>query len=145
MTGVRDDHTATVIADGRILLAGGQDASGKSLDTAAVLDAGAAAFRLLSATMNDRRADHQAVRLDDGTVLLLGGEDDPASGPDVILTGVDRFVPATESFAPKAALEVARDDHRVALLLDGRILVTGGEDATWFARYGQSVQAVARR
>jgi hypothetical protein len=130
MNGVRDDLTATTLADGTILLAGGQDGSGRSLDTAELLDPGAQTFRLLAATMSDRRADHQAVRWLDGSVLLLGGEDDPGGGPDVILDSVDRFDPTTETFVPGTALLVPRDDHRVARLLDGRILITGGEDAT---------------
>ena len=127
---VRDDHTATALADGRILVAGGQDAAGVSLATAEILDPGAAAFRLLPGAMADRRADHIALRLRNGSVLLIGGEADPASGPDVILTSVDRFDPATEAFTPASPLMVPRDDHRVARLLDGRLLVTGGEDAS---------------
>ena len=130
LTGVRDDHTATLLGNGRVLLAGGQNGSGRSLDTAEILDPGVVAFRLIPDRMADPRADHQSVLLRDGSVLLLGGEDDPAGGPDVILTSVDRFDPTTELFAPAPALVVPRDDHRVAPLLDGRILVTGGEDVT---------------
>lgn len=128
LTGVRDDHTATLLTDGRVLLVGGQNASGRSLDTAELLEGGA--FRTVVAVMADPRADHQAVRLPDGGVLILGGEDDPAGGPDVILTGVELFDPATELFTSMAPLRVPRDDHRVARLSDGRILVTGGEDET---------------
>ena len=130
LSGVRDDHTATLLADGRILIAGGQDETGRSFDSAEVLDPGASAFRLLTAIMGTRRADHQAVLTPDGSVLLLGGEDDPGSGLDVILTSVDRFDPVSESFTPVTPLLVPRDDHRVVRLLDGRLLVTGGEDAT---------------
>ena len=95
-----------------------------------MLDLGAPSFRLLVAVMANRRADHRALRLRDGGVLLLGGEDDPGGGPDVILDSVDRFDPGTETFDPGTALLVPRDDHRIARLLDGRILVTGGEDET---------------
>jgi len=130
MNGVRDDHTATVLPSGAVLVTGGQNASGRSLNTAEILDPGATAFRLLAATMSDHRADHVAMRLPDGSVLVLGGEDDPGGGTDVILDSTDRFDPATETFAPDAALLLPRDDHRVAHLLDGRILITGGEDAT---------------
>ena len=130
MNGVRDDHAATVLLNGAILVTGGQDASGRSLNSAEILDPGAAAFRLLPATMSDRRADHLAIRLSNGKVLVFGGEDDPAGGPDVILDSTDQFDPDTETFAADGALLVPRDDHRAARLLDGRILITGGEDAT---------------
>ncbi len=130
LSGVRDDHTATLLADGRILIAGGQDTTGRSLDSAEVLDPGASAFRLLASPMGSRRADHQAVLTPNGSVLLLGGEDDLGGGLDVILTTVDRFDPDSESFTTMTALQIPRDDHRVARLLDGRLLVTGGEDGS---------------
>ena len=129
MTGVRDDHAATLLADGRVLVTGGQDASGRSLASAEILDPGAGAFRALPAAMGSRRADHAALRLPSGDVLLLGGEDDPAGGADTILDTVESFDPATETFLAMPPLAVPRDDHRIARLADGTILVTGGEDA----------------
>ena len=62
-------------------------------------------------------------------MLLLGGERDPGTDDDEILTAVETFDPAAESFAPFPPLAVPRDDHRAARLPSGRILVTGGEDA----------------
>ncbi len=129
---VRDDHHATVLEDGRVLVTGGQDASGTSLDTAEILDdAPDASFRLLAAKMASRRADHQAVLLPSGQVLILGGEDDPGDGSgDVILSTVDVFEPGAETFTALPPLGVGRDDHRAIRLLDGRVLVTGGENTT---------------
>jgi hypothetical protein len=129
----RDDHTATLLADGRVLVTGGQHPNGESVDTAEILDDVTAmptsSFRVLASRMSTSRADHIALRRPDGTVLLLGGELDPPAGPDVILTAVDRFDPATETFLALPDLQSGRDDHRAAVLTDGRILVTGGEDA----------------
>ena len=79
--------------------------------------------------MASRRADHQAVLLPSGQVLLLGGEDDPGDGSgDVILQTVDVFEPVAETFTALGPLAVGRDDHRAIRLLDGRVLVTGGEN-----------------
>ncbi len=132
LTGVRDDHTATLLTDGRILLTGGQRSNGVSVDDAEILDDVTAlptsTFKLLDARMSTSRADHISILLPDGTVLILGGELDPASGPDIILTSVDLFDPATAVFRPLPDLEVGHDDHRAVLLTDGRVLVTGGED-----------------
>lgn len=134
LTTTRDDHTATRLADGRVLVTGGQT-GGRSQATAEILDdpsAGAGSqFRLLTATLSERRADHQAIALPNGQVLLLGGEDDPANGtPDAILRGVDLFDPSSEAFTTMPALAVPRDDHRTVRLANGQILVTGGEDVT---------------
>jgi len=97
-------------------------------------------FKLLDARMSTSRADHISILLPDGTVLILGGELDPASGPDIILTSVDLFDPATAVFRPLPDLEVGHDDHRAVLLTDGRVLVTGGEDKD--AKAIDSVEAV---
>jgi hypothetical protein len=135
LSGRRDDHSATRLLDGRVLVVGGQGPGGSSLDTAEILDdpaAGpAASFRPLAARTGDRRADHQALRHPSGAVLIVGGEDDPGDGSgDVILDSVDLFDPATETFVPLPSLGTRRDDHRIVRLRDGRVLVTGGEDAS---------------
>ncbi len=131
LTAPRDDHTATVLADGRVLITGGQH-RGKSVATAELLDdPGASAdteFHLLKALMSVPRSDHTATLLENGRVLILGGETDPGNGNDAILKEVDIFDPSDLSFRALPDLKAGRDDHRVVLLNDGRILVTGGED-----------------
>ena len=51
LSGPRDDHSATLLPDGRVLIAGGQGPGGASLDTAEVLDPGGAVFRVLPARL----------------------------------------------------------------------------------------------
>ncbi len=133
LTGNLDDHTATLLRDGRVLLTGGQRPGIGTVDTAEILDDVAAApasvFRLIDARMSTIRSDHVSLLLPDGKVLILGGELDRPPQPDVILKAVDLFDPATETFKTLPDLAVGRDDHRAVLLEDGRVLVTGGEDA----------------
>jgi hypothetical protein len=131
LSGVRDDHTATTLADGRVLVTGGQDAGGRSRDSAEILEEGA--FRLLPDRLSVGRSDHLAVALPDGRVLLIGGESDPGGNDDAILGSVDVFDPATDRIAPGPDLAVPRDDSRAVLLLDGTVLVTGGEDESSLA------------
>jgi len=67
----RSDHSATLLPDGRVLIAGGQG-SGGTLDTTEIFDPWVNTFtrgpRLLTP-----RAFHQAVLLPQGRVLLAGG------------------------------------------------------------------------
>ena len=134
LTANRDDHTLVVLADGRVLLAGGQSSGSRSVDTLEILDDPAAAasstFRRLDALLSQKRSDHTAHLLRNGHVLLLGGELDPGNGQDEILTSVDDFDPTEETVTARPDMIVGRDDHRSLLLPDGRVLVTGGEDAS---------------
>ncbi len=75
MKWVREAHTATVLAGGRVLIAGGVGLNGPSLDTwriALIYDAEADLF-LPPVTLLAQRANHTATLLSDGRVLLAGG------------------------------------------------------------------------
>jgi hypothetical protein len=70
--------SATPLPDGRVLLAGGLDATGNPTDAVFIarLDIQTGEFSVLQATSMDvARVDHSAVLLCDGTVLIAGGAD----------------------------------------------------------------------
>ena len=75
--------------------------------------------------------DHTQTLLHNGTVLITGGEDNGAGpqGDDLIVPSATLFDPATETFLFLPDTLMPRDDHRAVLLLDGTVLLTGGEDA----------------
>src|SRR5215471_7210356 len=64
----RSGHTATVLADGKILVAGGE-ASG----SAEIFDPISQSFSLVSGNLNTPRQYHSAVLLNNGKVLIAGG------------------------------------------------------------------------
>ena len=69
-------HTATLMGDGKVLLAGGESATSTNESTAAVYDPGAASGSEFSAvvdTMAFARIAHTSTLLPDGMVLLAGG------------------------------------------------------------------------
>jgi hypothetical protein len=66
MTAGRDGHTATLLGDGRVLVAGGDDRS------AELFDPTTGSFTPIG-SMVVSRAFHSATLLDDGSVLLAGG------------------------------------------------------------------------
>src|ERR671924_751504 len=74
----RAGHTATLLATGKVLIAGGKDASGQALATAEIYDPASGQYTLVTPQMPSPVWGHTATRLDDGKVLLAGGND--ASG-----------------------------------------------------------------
>src|SRR5207247_3787438 len=119
----RQGHTATLLADGRIVLIGGENASGP-VGEAEVYDPAAGTFSPAGSSVVPR-ADHTATLLADGRVLIAGGR----SGA-LLLTSTEVFDPATGSFAATAALmQRARAGHTATGRADGSVLIAGGDDA----------------
>ena len=65
--------------------------------------------------------------LSDGRVFAAGGN--VASGLEVI-AGTDLYGPVNKMFTPAAKMISLRQRHKATLLLDGRVLATGGFDGT---------------
>src|SRR5437870_5011099 len=119
----RQGHTATLLADGRILLIGGENASGP-VSQAEIFDPATASFSV-AATSLAARTDHTATLLADGRVLVTGGRHN-----DTILTSTEVFDPATNLFvAGPAGLQHARTGHSATVLADGKLLIVGGDAA----------------
>ncbi len=69
-------------------------------------------------------AEPPVAMLDDGRVLVSGGKD---AWTDKILATALLFDPASETFSPTGSMLEARRYHALTTLLDGRVLVAGGE------------------
>lgn len=118
MLAARSGHSATALADGRVLIAGG-DGSGM---TAEIYDSDAGTFTF-TGSMNHPREGHCAVLLADGRVLITGGDD----YVNVIATA-EIYDPSTGSFTPIADMTSARWAHTATLLPKGKVLIAGGAD-----------------
>jgi len=122
----RMSHTATLLADGRVLLAGGFSSSA-SYAPAEVFDPATERFTAASAPVALQRGLHSAHRLADGSVLIVGGDQfDPATGMASILSTALRFDPATSTLAAAPALASPRSAVSSLRLPDDRILMFGG-------------------
>lgn len=95
MTYARSSATATLLQDGRVLVAGGSvDPTGAY--TAEVFDPATETFSLLNSTMSWGRVSHCAVTLPDKRVLLIGGWG--LIGVWGVPPTVDIFDPTTDTF-----------------------------------------------
>jgi hypothetical protein len=140
MTTGRDGHTATLLSDGRVLIAGGSFSSGGAYvgPSLAMTDYGAAKFSRTA--MADYRQD---AALSGGLPLIEAGYADPrsipyidpgilgATIPSAQLTSAELYDPKTGKFSPTGSMGTARNSVRnsptATLLLDGRVLVAGGD------------------
>ncbi len=124
----RSLHSATRLADGRVLIVGGYAETLQSDTTAAELfDPRTRTFAATGALTTARRA-HVATLLDGGNVAVLGG--DVGLGRPAVLAGIERYDPATGRWSTLDPLVTARSHHTVSRLQDGRLLVVGSYDYT---------------
>ncbi|RSS63481.1 DUF6603 domain-containing protein, partial [Streptomyces sp. WAC06614] len=119
-----DAADAVRLADGAVLIAGGADASGAVLASAAVCDPVTLDWTALP-DLRTPRARHTVTRLADHRVLVTGGQDEHGRA----LSSAEIFDPVTRAWSDAGALGTARYDHRATLLGTGEVLVTGGTAA----------------
>ncbi len=125
MTVARMHHTATLLPNGKVLIAGGRPGAGCCLGPHASLelfDRATMLFTPLAAVMSTGRANHTATLLPNGKVLLAGGLSPAGAG----IGSADLFDPTTNTITPVPAGLTARGDHEATLLADGQVLLAGG-------------------
>ena len=125
MTSPRAIHTATLLANGEVLLAGGStsDSYSGALDTAEIYDPKTATFTAVPNTMTSARVNATANRLGDGRVLIAGGVIADATS----LATAELFDPKTGTFTPTVGvMSNARAFHSAVSLPNGRVVITGG-------------------
>jgi N-acetylneuraminic acid mutarotase len=115
----REYHTATLLPDGKVLVAGGYNGH---LDLASA-EAYDPANRTWAVTGNltAGRISHTATLLPNGKVLVAGG-----IGSFFEITSAELYDPATGTWTPTGNLNYGRYSHTATLLPDGRVLVAGG-------------------
>ena len=106
----RANHTATLLPNGRVLVAGGGN-----LKSAELYDPATGQW-YATGPLQVGRSSPTATLLPNGKVLIVGGYNASA----------ELYDPVTQVWTPTGDLNVGRTEHRMALLPDGRVLVVGG-------------------
>lgn len=112
----RVGHTATLLQDGRVLVAGGGtvigDHFGPSLDTVELYDPLTGNWSVVG-KLHVGRQDHRAIMLPDGKVLVAGGI---TAGALDLSVSTELFDPKTLVWTVGADLNVPRTGHSMTLL-----------------------------
>lgn len=123
----REEHTATLLGNGKVLIAGGTDGRAKVLASAELYDPAKDRWSP-AGSMAATRIDHTATLLPSGKVLVAGGLILPFPAPS--LASTELYDPATNAWSIAAPMIESRTRHTATLLPDGRVLVVGGLTVT---------------
>jgi len=125
MTTARDNHTATLLSSGKVLIAGGWD--GTNYVASAELFDPATGICSPTGSMTTNRSYHTATMLTNGKVLVVGGYCDT---PHHELFSAELYDPATGTWTGTGPTLVAHAYHTATLLSNGKVLVAGGTGST---------------
>lgn len=125
MTLLRTEHTATLLTNGKLLIAGGANIISlgglMNLASAELYEPATGTFTA-TGNMTTPRWNHAATLLPNGKVLIAGG----SSGGDSALASTELYDPSTGAFTATGYMHQARHRHTATLLNNGNVLIAGG-------------------
>ncbi len=121
-------HTATLLPDGKVLVAGGEAEGSRMFASAELFDPTTANWSG-TGSMGIERTNFAAVLLPSGKVLVAGGRN-----WGIPLASAELYDPATGTWSDTGAMATARDESTLTLLPSGKVLVAGGD--------GNSMQSI---
>jgi hypothetical protein len=123
-------HTATLLHNGKVLVAGGVgplgpsfDHGGDGVDTAELYDPATGQWSA-TASLNTPRVIHTATLLRNGEVVAAGGDSERNS-----VNSAELYDPVTASWSTTGSLNTAHSAHTATVLANGKVLVYGGSPA----------------
>lgn len=126
MVTARRFHTATLLNNGKVLIAGGEDNASNAFNTAELFDPNTGLFTATAGNMTVARAGHTATLLGNGKVLITGGTS--GGNSEAAVSSAELYDPATDMFTATAgSMTAARASHTATLLQSGKVLIAGGD------------------
>jgi Immunoglobulin domain/Kelch motif/Galactose oxidase, central domain/Bacterial TSP3 repeat len=116
MNRARSYHSATLLPNGKVLVAGGYNST-----TTELFDPATRTWTL-TGRLNAYRHNPEATLLPNGKVLLEGGEQDNS----FVLSSAELYNPASGTWTFTGAMQTRREGHTATLLSNGKVLVAGG-------------------
>ena len=120
LTAARADHTATLLPNGKVLIAGGVGEGFQLLVSAELYDPSTGMFTP-TGNMTTPRHWHTATLLANGEVLIAGGVQDP-KGADDWTTSAELYDPSTGTFTATGSM-IASGGAQSTFLKDGRVFI----------------------
>lgn len=125
LRGARHAMTATRLASGKVLVAGGATASMDAINSSEIYDPAARTWTL-GLKMVTARSDYASIMLGTGKVLFTGGEN--ING--VSINKAELYNPSSGTFTVTGNMTATREEHTAVLLANGKVLVSGGNKKT---------------
>ena len=130
MTAVRFGHTATLLQNGQVLIAGGENSMG-ALTSAELYNPATDAFTV-TVNLNAARTGATATLLPNGEVLIAGGSSDGTPSGALQTAELYNSMPAAFTVAGSGSsnqMTAGRFDQTATLLQNGQVLIAGGENS----------------
>ena len=114
-----ENHTATLLQNGPVLVAGGLN-NARTLSSAELYDSAKGKWTV-TGSLSHTRPGYPARLLPNGEVLVAGGFASDGS----VLSSAELYNPATGTWATTGSMNVAPEGHTATLLANGRVLIAG--------------------
>jgi hypothetical protein len=125
MTAARSWHTATLLNNGQVLIAGGAAGFASPTASAELYDPTRGIF-LPTGSMITARSFHTAVSLPDGRVLIVGGYSGNGDNLIRMLNTAEIYDPSTGTFSATGNMIHGHECAEAQTLNTGKILISGG-------------------
>jgi hypothetical protein len=119
----RVEHTATLLANGKVLVAGGFNSNDGVLASAELYDPANGTWSA-TGSLGAAHANHTATLLPGGKVFVAGGVDSKALASTI----AELYDPASGTWTGTGSLATGRESHTATLLPNGKVLIAAGYD-----------------